>query len=281
MFKKVLVKELVSLKNSTSFKMGGKARYLVVANDEEDLKGALELSSGVGLPWVVLGGGTNLLLADGVLNYIFIRLGKGFVGVRALEGGLLEVGAGTPVERLVRLKPYEFSIFFGLPGTVGGGLKGNAGVRIGNRYVGLLDACERVRVMRRDGEVAWVEAEALPKGYRYSGIDGIILSAVFDPERLREFWGIIPQRPVVEPFPNAGCVFKNPSPEWSAGRLIDELGFKGVRRGDAMVSRLHANFILNVGDARFEDVMGLVEEIQDKAKRERGIDLELEIQVIR
>ncbi len=281
MFKRVVVKELVSLKNSTSFRIGGKARYLVIANDEEDLRGALELASGVGLPWMVLGGGTNLLLAEGILNYVFIRLGRGFVGVNAVEGGRLEVGAGTPVERLVRLKPCEFSIFFGLPGTVGGGLKGNAGVRIGNRYVGLLDACERVKVLRPDGAVLWIDAKDLPKGYRYSGIDGIILSAVFDPGRLQEFWGVIPQRPVVEPFPNAGCVFKNPSPDLSAGRLIEELGFKGVRRGDAMVSRLHANFVLNVGNARFDDTMGLIEEIRSRAKQERGIDLQLEIKVVR
>ncbi len=282
LFRRLEIKEGVQIRNLTSFKIGGFARYFVVPRDEEELRISLEVAGELGVRWFVLGGGTNLLVWDeGVLDYLFIRLGKGFSGIKDLGSGRWEVGAGVGVDRLVRLDPNAFSIFMGLPGTIGGGLKGNAGVRVGSEFVGLADVCEGIRVLDYSGEVRIIRSEDLVKGYRYTDIDGIILSAVFSSDRTRPWWGYIPSRPVVEGYPNAGCVFKNPLPDLSAGRLIDELGFKGYRVGDAMVSRLHANFILNLGSARFSDVMQIIEEIRQRAKEERGINLELEIRVVR
>ena len=281
LFHKLEIKENVPMRNLTSFKIGGRVRYFVVPKNEEELLMVLNVARELGVQPFVLGAGTNLLVRDeGVLDLLVIRLGKGFSCVRPLSGGRWEVGAAVGVDKLIKLDPLSFSLFLGLPGTIGGGLKGNAGVRVGNQFIGIADICESVRIMNFSGEIREVRSNELVKGYRYTDISGIILSAVFCVDRMEQWRGYVPARVVVEGFPNAGCVFKNPSPDVSAGKLIDEMGFKGYRVGDAMVSNIHANFILNVGKARFSDVIQIIDEIRECAKNKRGIDLELEIKVV-
>ncbi len=282
LFHRLEIKENIPIRNLTSFKIGGKARYFVIPRDVEELQMVLEAVTELGVEPFILGSGTNLLVWDeGVLNRLFIRLGKGFSYIKRLDGNRWEIGAGVGVDRLVRLDPSSFSLFLGLPGTIGGGLKGNAGVRVGDKFVGIADICESVRVMSYSGQIREIRNRDLVKGYRYTNIDGIILSSTFCVDRMEQWRGYVPARVVVEGFPNAGCVFKNPSPDVSAGKLIDEMGFKGYRVGDAMVSNVHANFILNMGRARFSDVMQIVDEIKECARNRRGIDLELEIKVVR
>ncbi len=282
LFRRIAIKENVPIKNLTSFKIGDKVRYFAVPKDEEELAEVLALARKIGIRPFLLGGGTNLLVWDeGILDRLIIRLGKDFSFVRQIDSDRWEVGAGLRVDRLVRLDPEGFSVFMGLPGTVGGGIKGNAGVRVGDEFIGLADVCESLRIMDYSGQVKQVRSQDLVKGYRYTNIDGIILSSVFSLEKLKPWRGYVPFRIVVEKFPNAGCIFKNPSPEVSAGRLIDEAGFKGYRVGDAMVSRIHANFILNLGQARFADVMRIIDRVREKVRKEQRVELELEIHVLR
>ncbi len=279
-FSRIHIKQNLPVKGFSSFKIGGNVRFFTVVNSVDEIRACLDFASQFGVGVFILGAGTNVLFGDGLLNYFFIKLGKGFSYIREDSSGLV-VGAAVPVARLVQMYSLDLSVFSGLPGTVGAAVKGNSGVRIAGEYVSFLDMCKRVSVLSFSGEIYSLDVEDLSKAYRRSGIDGIILDVLVVPECLDRFKGVIPQRPVVEPFPNIGCIFKNPSKDLPAGKLIDSLGFKGYRVGDAMVSQIHANFILNVGEARFCDVLALIEKIASEVRRQRGIELELEIQVVK
>ncbi len=279
MFEKLLVKENVPLRNMSSFRIGGMGRFFLPASSVDELRQALEFARDWGIRLIPIGRGTNILFGEGVLNYFFVKL-SGELGVIEEEDGLLKVGAGADVSRLVSMLRDRLSVFRGLPGTVGGAVKGNAGVRIGDVYVNFMDVVERLAVMDEAGRIEVLYSKDIDKGYRFADVDGIVLFAWIRPDLISDFWGIVPQRVVVEPYPNAGSIFKNPSMDVSAGYLIDLCGFKGRRLGGAMVSRVHANFILNVDDAGFDDVYSLIEEIEGVVFERTGYRLEREIRII-
>jgi UDP-N-acetylmuramate dehydrogenase len=173
----------------------------------------------------------------------------------------------------------------GIPGAVGGGIRMNAGswgMEIGDRISSLM-------VMDRAGEIRWLKHDEVTFGYR--GIDlsseEILLQGEFtlhkgeDTEIMGKMKDFVSRRKETQPLfqPSAGSIFKNP-PDVPAGKLIEEAGFKGMRRGDAMVSHLHANFIVNVGTARARDVLELITLIRERVYQESGTMLELEVQVI-
>ncbi len=279
LFNALKIKEFVSVKQMSSFRMGGQVRFFAVPSSEDELIAALDFARSSNLPCKVVGSGTNIFFADGLIDILLLRLGKGFIFVEHIPEGIL-VGAAVSVERLVRLFPNQLCIFMGLPGTVGGAIKGNSGVRLADDFIGFAQICKKVKVF--DGqEIKWMNMRDVKIGYKYCKVDGIILSAIIDFEQIRNLWGVLPNRPAVEPYPTVGCVFRNPSVDLSAGELIDEMGFKGTRVGGVMVSNIHANFFLNVGGARFSDVEELIFQIKDRAKRELQIDLELEVQIIK
>jgi UDP-N-acetylenolpyruvoylglucosamine reductase len=172
----------------------------------------------------------------------------------------------------------------GIPGSVGGALRMNAGAMGGATF----DVVESVRVMNADGEVRERTAAEMGAGYRECATlkTHIALGAVFGGQpggrdeierRMNQFsqkrWGSQPAAP------SAGCTFKNP-PDIPAGRLIQELGLKGTRCGGASVSLEHANFIINDGTATAQDILDLIELIRERARRERGVELETEVEII-
>lgn len=281
MFKKLIIKENVPLRNMCSFRIGGIGRFFLPASSVDELKQALEFARDWDIRLMPIGRGTNILFGEGMLNYFFVKLSGEFLKIERIGTDLIKIGAGVDLSKLVSVTGESLSVFRGLPGTVGGAVKGNAGVRIGNTYVNFMDAVERIVIIDEIGEIRELSSDNIEKGYRFTNIEGIILYVWIRPDLISNFRGIMPQRIVVEPYPNAGSIFKNPSIEVSAGYLIDLCGFKGRRLGGAMVSRIHANFILNVDDASFEDVHSLIKEIEEVVFERTGYKLEREIRIMR
>lgn len=276
------------LARRTSLRIGGPADALVVPADLEDLCALLRFAHQEGIPTLPLGGGSNLLVLDGGFRGIAIVLGEAFTRLEA-EGTVVRSGAAVRVSRLLafcsRLGLRGVECLTGVPGTVGGAVRGNAGTHAG--WVS-----ERVRdvaVVLADGAVARLAREDLAFAYRHAALPpgAVITEATFEvaqgnPAAIRrEISAMLVARNRSQPVESrsAGCMFKNP-PGDSAGRLVDAAGMKGARAGDAMVSPKHANFILNQGRARAVDVLALVEAVRARVREHAGVALELEVQVV-
>jgi UDP-N-acetylmuramate--L-alanine ligase/UDP-N-acetylenolpyruvoylglucosamine reductase len=272
----------------TSLRVGGPADVWVEPWDERDLAAVLKFASQREIPVTVVGRGTNLLVRDGGIPGVVISLKSEEFARVAVEGDRLFVRAGARLKALVNhARQHELGgleFLEGIPGSVGGALRMNAGAMGRQTF----DVVDWVRYVSGSGEIYDAEAKTLPVGYRSCPtlVNHVALSAIFRGEkssrvaidaRLHEFsrrrWATQP------PQPSAGCIFKNPR-ALPAGKLIDELGLKGTRVGGALVSELHANFIVNDGGATATDILGLIEMIRQRARQERGIELETEVQIL-
>jgi UDP-N-acetylmuramate dehydrogenase len=279
--------ESLRLAGLTTMRIGGSAS--VVTMESRD-----DLAELLAQPHRWLGRGANLLVGDDGMAEPVARLGESFA-VLALDlptGGRARVRAGAAVDladliaACVKAGLAGPEGLAGVPATVGGALKMNAGTST----CWMLDWVSRVEVVL-PGEDAprWIERAMLPAAYRSSGLPAGTLFlgcemelATGDPALLRATATRLKQaKAATQPLalPSAGCVFKNPSPTMPAGRLIDELGLKGERCGDAEVSTVHANFIVNrTRAASCADVAALVTRIRERAWRERGVVLEMEVE---
>ena len=277
----------------TSFRVGGKVDYLAFPEGPEDLQRILEWCGQQGIPIFMLGNGTNLLVRDGGIRGMAISLSRGFLRVETVENGpegsLIFAEAGQSLGKVVEfswkkgLAGLEFAA--GIPGSVGGALFMNAGAFRGE----IKDVLDSVRLMQAGGLVLERPKDEWKFLYRSMGLEKgeVILGGKF---RLKAENGpavksrideIMRQRVSKQPYdlPSAGSVFKNPS-QGPAGKLIEEAGLKGYRIGDAQISEKHANFIVNRGQARAEDILALIEWVREKVHQEKGVWLEMEIQVI-
>ncbi|KPK65140.1 MAG: hypothetical protein AMK73_03790 [Planctomycetes bacterium SM23_32] len=270
----------------TTLRIGGTPVRYLHPRSVAELRSALAECRRDRLAWRVLGGGSNLLVEEGLLPYAVIHVcAPGFDRIRRPAHAVIGAGAGVPTARLLHycrdrgLGGLEF--LAGIPGTVGGAVAGNAGAW--ERHV--CNAVRRLRVLRPDGRLKTVRRAALRCSYRHLELDGsVVVEAEFQLEpRSTELIGAqmnryARQRDERHPLGvrSAGCVFKNP-PGSSAGRLLDLCGLKGTRVGNAEVSRLHANFIINRGGAAAEDVLRLIELMRRAVRRRFGIELELEV----
>jgi len=286
------VRRGASLARYTSFKIGGTARWLVEPADRADLATLLRGLKARGTDYVLLGLGTNVLLGDGEFTRPVIHLGKAFDYIERTDGARrvrLRVGAATILKKVVTTAVREglggLEWGEGIPGTVGGGLRMNAGA-----YRGELKDVTRELVMLTDaGRVERRPGRRIPFSYRHLKLPRgwIITEATFSlrpetPDAVRERLAAIrAKRKSSQPLglPNAGCIFKNPPGE-AAGRIIDELGLKGTRRGGAEISPVHANFIVNRGGATAGDVLALTRLVERRVREERGIELEREVRFI-
>ncbi len=283
------VEERALMKRYTSFRIGGICELMVFPKNREDLALVVEMCENQGLAWKILGRGSNLLVSDQGVDEVLINLQEGFKGVESGGKGLVKAEAGVRLAHLVKLCQDEglsgLEFCAGIPGTVGGGLKMNAGA----------EGSEIKKVVTR------VEFHRYPEGvysrrqkelrFEYRSLElrerEIILGAEFelresDPREIRaRILEYLRSRRQTQPiqWPSAGSVFKNPPGKY-AGKIIEELGLKGHRSGDAQISELHANFIINRGRAKATQVLELIELIREKALREKGIRLETEIEVI-
>jgi len=271
----------------TTWRLGGPARYLVLPGDVEDVVKALELAHERGLPWVVLGLGSNVLVKDGGFPGVVIRLGKGLDRFE-MKGATAIVGGGMPTPILAR-RTAEAGFagverFLGIPGTVGGGIYMNAGCH-GAEFA---EVVTEVSVMDAKGKIKQLSRKQISFKYRSSNIEGIVVEAKLglgeeSPAKLKELQGkLLRWRKVGTPFdqPCCGSTFKNPGGAKSAGMLIDECGLKGLTVGGIEVSSLHANYFINKGNGTAADALKLIEQVRKTVAKKAGVELELECKVI-
>lgn len=276
----------VPLREWTRYRIGGPTPALVRAGDREELRSALERLDG--RPYRVLGGGANVLVADRGVREPVLKLEGEFDYVRMAEG-TLAAGAAARLPTLAKeARRHGLEGFVSLeavPGTVGGGLRMNAGSR--NEWI--WDLVLTAEAMTPEGEVARLEPEDAEPAYRSVGVPEawVFLGARFearrgDPEEVEEAHRSFRRRKVeaqVYDLRSVGSIWKNPGPELSAWEVVDRVGMRGVRAGAAQVSETHANFIVNHGEARAEDVLGLMIETRRRAREELGLELEPEIRL--
>ena len=289
----------------TTFKIGGSAKYLVPVKSVDELKQALTLAHEHSLPYFVFGGGSNMLVADEGFDGMAIKIEMNAYSVAddrvIADGGILTAAlARASIDG--GLTGFEWGI--GVPGTAGGAVRGNAGAFGGE----MKDVVESVDALV-DGEAHTFSNAECAFRYRHSifkengGIVlGVTLKLKLDAERngLKKMMEYLDKRNKTQPkgAASTGCVFKNyefsePDARWgnvpeeflakkriSAGWLIEQAGLKGERIGDAMVSDVHGNFILNMGHTTAADVRALVLKVKERVAEKFGIDLEEEIQYI-
>jgi UDP-N-acetylmuramate dehydrogenase len=272
----------------TTWRIGGPARYLAMPADADDVVRALELAQERGLPWVVLGLGSNILVKDGGFPGVVIRMGKGLDRFE-MKGATAIIGAGMPTPILAR-RTAEAGFagverFVGIPGTVGGGIYMNAGCH-GAEFS---EVVTEVTVMDPKGKVKQLSRKQISFKYRATNLEGIVLEAKLvlgeeAPSKLKELQAkLFRWRKVGTPFdqPCCGSTFTNPSGgAKTAGMLIDECGLKGYTVGGAQVSTLHANYIINKGTATASDVLKVIDHIRKTVAKKTGVTLELECKII-
>jgi UDP-N-acetylenolpyruvoylglucosamine reductase len=276
------------LAKHTTLRVGGPADVYVEPASEEDLAAVLKFCAARGMPFFVIGRGSNLLVRDGGFRGVVICLSHADFSKIEFDGECLRCGAGAKLKNVAiearrrGLSGLEF--LEGIPGSVGGALRMNAGAMGGQTF----DVVETVRLINFDGNIREFTPEEMVVKYRgcdtlknHIALGAVLKGRADSPESIAQRMSAFNQkRWTSQPAaPSAGCAFKNP-PSIPAGKLIDELGLKGTRVGGAVVSQEHGNFIVNDGNATAHDVLELISILKAKAKAERGIELHTEVEII-
>jgi UDP-N-acetylmuramate dehydrogenase len=284
-----LILENQPLAPLTTWRIGGAAARLAAPAGLDDVWGLMRLAQDRGWPRFFLGRGSNVLIDDGGLPGLTLHLAKSLQGLTR-QGDTLRAGAGVALPRLAqaaaRLGFAGFEFLAGIPGTVGAAVRLNAGAE-GESLAGVLQrvwvATPQLQLLElRPGELGFSYRSSLLLNFPH----WLVVEAEFslgrpaDPRdikaRMAELLARRKSRQPANPR-TCGSVFKNPAGAPGAGRLIENAGFKGRRRGDAVVSRKHANFILNAGHATAAQVKNLMAEIQEEVWRTQGVALEREV----
>jgi UDP-N-acetylmuramate dehydrogenase len=283
------------LKRYTAWKIGGPADALLEPTDAEELIEAVEMARGHGVPVTVLGGGTNVLVRDGGIRGLTIRLAKSLTGVQ-VKGRSVSAEAGVLYPVLANttagsgLKGLEFAT--GIPGTVGGAVYMNAGAYGGETkdVLDWADVFQEGKVVRMHNDVETLQATSLRLAYRRSVLqdhpDWVVLRAGYTLEpgnpselkaSIKEFRA---QRMNGSPNrPSCGSTFKRPPGDFP-GRVIEAAGLKGTRVGQIEVSPVHANYLVNLGGGTAREALELIELVKEKVRERMGIDLEEEVRVV-
>lgn len=278
----------VPLAQYCTYRIGGPASFLVQPSAPTDVAAALRFAAARGLPWLALGLGSNVLIADEGFAGVVIRLGRGLDHI-TVSGTSWDVGAGLPTPLLAKKTAAEGMAgvhrLVGVPGTVGGGVAMNAGCH-GQTFG---DIVRSVTVVEPSGDDRVIARRDIPFHYRDSGLrDAVVVgatlelepgdaSALQDDQRKLYRW-----RRAGTPFdePCCGSVFRNPSEGATAGRLIDQAGLKGFRVGGAVVSTKHGNYIVNAGGATAADVRRVIDHVRATILDRFEVQLELEVRLI-
>ena len=277
------------MKKYTTWKIGGNADCLVLPADAADVVAAQAFCREHQVPCRVIGNGSNLLVLDGGVEGVVIRIGEGMNGY-TVDGTLVTAGSGCVLARLARetaklgLAGLEWAV--GIPASIGGAAYMNAGA-YGHCFYETLEAVEAID---SNGNIRNLSVEELTYSYRHTRLmeegyivtkamirlkegDAASLTAAAD-----ETMHLRREKQPLE-YPSAGSVFKNPEGS-HAGYLVEQCGLRGKRVGNAQVSEKHGNFIVNLGDCTAKDVLTLIKEVQDTVKKEKGYDLETEVLII-
>ncbi|MDR5683048.1 MAG: UDP-N-acetylmuramate dehydrogenase [Armatimonadota bacterium] len=276
------------LARHVSFRIGGPADVLVVPRSLDELRTVLRVLYATQEPFVVLGRGSNVLVSDRGVRGVVVKVGHGVDRVR-WDGVRVVAEAGTGLPRLALraadrgLAGLEFAA--GIPASVGGAAAMNAGAH-GHS---MEEVIRSVRVFGPNGERTWTSAE-MEFAYRTSRLQRDRAVALEVELELRpddaasvrsrmEAW--LRQRAATQPIgpPSSGCIFRNP-PGDAAGRLIDLAGAKGMASGGVRVSEVHANYMVNAGGGRAEDVLRLVGRVRERVRSQFGVELELEVKLV-
>ncbi|MGI8432629.1 MAG: UDP-N-acetylmuramate dehydrogenase, partial [Chthoniobacterales bacterium] len=276
------------LAQHTTLRVGGPAQFWVEPRTETALAGVIRFCRRENLPLFVIGRGSNLLVRDGGIRGVVVHPSGGDFGKVATTGLEISAGVGAKLKQIAYAGKAEgiggFEWMEGIPGEVGGGLKMNAGAM----GVQTFDQVVRVRYLDRAGVPHEKTPAEMEVHYRHvpSLEQNFAVSAVFRGEKssadgiVRRMEASQEKRRTTQPSAkSAGCIFKNPA-ACPAGKLVDELGLKDTHVGNARVSKVHGNFIVNDGGATAIEVLELIEQIKTKARAERGIELETEVQIV-
>jgi len=279
----------VLMKRYTSMKVGGPARYMVYPADQADLSKVIGITRQKGIPCRLLGNGTNVIVGDKGLNEAIIRLTRTrrMNFEKTAAGTIVNVSGGTSLTRLIRECSARglagVSKLYGIPGTIAGAIKMNAG----SFGVWISDQLLSVTYMNDMGSVEKREKIACGFGYRSSAFNRSesILSAAFElpdgdkaaiRKEMEYVWNERWKRHPME-FPSSGSIFKNitGNPAWS---YIDKAGLRGLRMGDACISEKHPNFIVNLGNATAADILGLIRKVKRGVFEQTGVRMEEEVE---
>lgn len=278
------------LSRHTTWKVGGPADFLIYPRSRDELQNAMEVVHRHQIPWRAIGRGSNLLVRDGGIRGVIFKLDEGFNNLE-IDGNQVKVGGGYSTILLATMTAKQgltgLEFAGGIPGNIGGAVYMNAGAH-GSDISRVLHSAE---VLLETGEWTTLTNEQLKFRYRTSVLQnelkGIVTEATFilqkgDREQISAaLANFKDRRRQTQPlqFPCAGSVFRNP-PGDHAGRLVEAAGLKGYRIGDAEVSTLHANFIINRGQATAKDVLQLIQHIIHTIEEKYGVTLQPEVQVV-
>lgn len=276
------------LASHTYFRIGGPAEVMVYPAGLEDVKVLLKVAREETIPVLILGSGSNMLVPDGGVKGLVMNLSHTFLELE-VSGEQVRCGAGVRTSRLLALSAMRsltgLEGLTGVPGTVGGAIKGNAGTSLG----AIADHLDWIRLVDCLGEERYLARAEIDAGYRRCILPtgSVIVEARFTLRRAEaeEIRGTIStllvRRNLTQPVEvrSAGCIFKNPPGDF-AGRLVEQAGLKGLRRGGAQISEKHGNFIVNLGGATAAEVLWLIERARAEVMVKTGVTLELEIQIV-
>lgn len=285
---RAVVTPIAPLAPLTWFRLGGSAEYLARPRTLDEVLGLLKRCREEALPVRVLAGGSNVLVRDEGVKGLVLHLESPAFSDLTIQGERIVAGAAVPMTALIsqaaRAGLGGLEALTGIPGTVGGAVRSNAGDRQGS--IGSLVV--RATVIDHGGQVQVRERDDLTFGYRSSNLDEpVLLSAEFElsreePEavvrRMRRIW-IVKKENQPYGHQSSGFIFKNPAPDISASMVIERAGLKGARLGGAEVSDRHANFIVAHSGATAGDVLGLIDQVRKRVHSQYGYELELQIQV--
>jgi UDP-N-acetylmuramate dehydrogenase len=282
------IRENIPLAEYTTFGIGGNADYFCVVQTKEDLNSILKWCKNCNIPFLMIGNGSNLLVTEEGFRGLVMKLEGDFKKIN-YTNETIKVGAGISLPILLQ-KAKTHSLgglepLVGIPGTVGGAVVMNAGTRYGR----IGDVIDKLTVMDHQG-LKILPKKSLKFFYRGSNIDPqkeIVIEAelsldIKDEDEIdKDMKNYMRERKKRQPWnlKSAGCIFKNPS-EGPAAKFIEEANLKGLSKGGAEVSKVHANFIVNTGKATSSDILYLIHAIQDKVYKKFGILLEPEIKIV-
>lgn len=281
---RVLLQE--PMKNHTTFRVGGAAAALVSVNHTDELKSLLTYLAKENVPYMILGNGSNLLVSDGGYDGVMVKLSGDFLKLEA-TGTKITAGSGVLLTKVCKLAEEKslsgLEFAYGIPGTVGGAMVMNAGAYGGE----MKDVVSRVTVLTKDGDIVDLEPSELAFSYRSSVIRKESMCVLFaeftladkDAQeitaKMNELLGRRKEKQPLE-YPSAGSTFKRPEGHF-AGALIEEAGMKGNGVGGAEVSKKHAGFVINKGNASAKDVYDTISLVKQKVLENSGISLEEEV----
>lgn len=273
----------------TTFKIGGPARLAVFPKNENEISDVIKKCKEENVRYMVVGNGSNLLVADEGIDAVVILLGKEFGEVKLIDDTTIFAEAGASLMKVCRfalengLSGLEFA--YGIPGSCGGGAFMNAGA-YGGELGDVMFRCDHID---KDGNKGSLQGDDLKLAYRHSAYyeNGCVITGAYfkmqkaDKEEIKaKMADYMSRRRDKQPleYPSAGSTFKRPEGNF-AGALIEQCGLKGTSVGGAEISTKHAGFVINKGGATCKDVLDLCKKVADTVKAEKGIDLEMEVRV--